>query len=234
MVSNYLSLFCITFLIFVPWKKGPEWYLKISPKIFLILVYMNYVILPLGNMGLSVFFTVNPKYDLKAIPLESWVVFFTVVCFSRLTEFFSSIKKIVMDDARIYIETRRLKLAGQLEENQLSPLSNLSRFDDKRRQKMALIELKNDEETYMNRKRNYGEGEKRIGKSFELGEDIYSIGFMSQIRDDIMKRFLDITTGKLIIKEEEEEEIAHRLGDANKREEPSLNKQVSLPANTGL
>jgi hypothetical protein len=74
----------------------------------------------------------------------------------------------------------------------------------------------------MNRKRNYGEGEKRIGKSFELGEDIYSIGFMSQIRDDIMKQFLDITTGKLIIKaEEEEEEIAHRLGDVNKGEEPS-------------
>jgi len=73
---------------------------------------MNYVILPLGNMGLSVYFTVNPKYNLKVIPLESWVVFFTVVCFSRLTEFFSSIKKIVMDDARIYIETRKLKLAG--------------------------------------------------------------------------------------------------------------------------
>ena len=110
--SNYISLLCITFLIFVPWKKGPEWYLKISPKIFFVLVYMNYVILPFVNMGLSVYFTVNPHYNLKKIPLESWVVFFTVVCFTRLTEFFSSIKKIVMDDARIYIETRKLKLAG--------------------------------------------------------------------------------------------------------------------------
>ena len=99
---------------------------------------------------------------------------------------------------------------------------------------MALMELKNDDETYMNRKRNYGEGEKRIGKSFKLGEDIYSIGFMSQIRDDIMKKFLDITTGKLIIMTEEEEEIAHRLGDVNKGEEPSSYKPASLPANTGL
>jgi hypothetical protein len=55
------------------------------------------------------------------------------ISLSRLTEFFSSIKKIVMDDARIYIETRKLKLAGQLEERPISPLSNLSRFDDKRR-----------------------------------------------------------------------------------------------------
>lgn len=114
-------------------------------------------------------------------------------------------------------------------------MSNLSRFDDKRRQKIALLELKNDDETYMNRKRNYGEGEKRIGKSFELGEDIYSIGFMSQIRDDIMKQFLDISSGKLIIKaEEEEEEIAHRLGDANKGEEPTSYKPASVPVNTGL
>ena len=50
-----------------------------------------------------------------------------------------------------------------------------------------------------------------------------------------MKQFLDITTGKLIIKAEEaEEEIAHRLGDVNKGEEPSLYKPVSLPGNTGL
>jgi len=121
-------------LIFIPWKKGPEWYLKISPAIFFVLIYMNYVILPLGNIGLSAYFTINPAYDLKIIPMESWVVFFTVVCFSRVLEFFVSIKKIIMDDARIYIETRKLKLAGQLEISQSdSPLSNLSRYDDKRR-----------------------------------------------------------------------------------------------------
>ena len=31
----------------------------------------------------------------------------------------------------------------------------------------------------MNRKRNYGEGEIRIGKSFELGQNIYALGFIS-------------------------------------------------------
>jgi hypothetical protein len=33
-VSNYLSLLAIVFLIFVPWKKGPDIYLKVSPYIF--------------------------------------------------------------------------------------------------------------------------------------------------------------------------------------------------------
>ena len=66
-------------------------------------MYINYVILPAGNIILSIYFTVNPKYNLKVVPLESWVVFFTVVCFSRITEFYSSIKKIILDDVRIFI-----------------------------------------------------------------------------------------------------------------------------------
>jgi hypothetical protein len=55
---------------------------------------------------------VNPKYDLKVIPLESWVIFFNIVCFSRLLEFFSTIKKIVLDDARIYLQTRKMEEEG--------------------------------------------------------------------------------------------------------------------------
>lgn len=70
-------------------------------------MYLNYVVLPLGNIIMSTYFTVNPNYDLKVVPLESWIIFFTIVCFSRLTEFFSSIKKVVMDDARFFLETRR-------------------------------------------------------------------------------------------------------------------------------
>lgn len=58
----------------------------------------------------------------------------------------------------------------------------------------------------MTRTRTYGEGENRIGTSIYLHDDIYSIGFASQIRDDIMKKYLNITTGKLIEEEEEEQE----------------------------
>ena len=66
-------------------------------------MYINYVILPAGNIILSIYYTANPKYNLKVVPLESWVVFFTVVCFSRITEFYSSIKKIILDDMRIFL-----------------------------------------------------------------------------------------------------------------------------------
>jgi len=75
-------------------------------------MYLNYVILPSGNILLMIFYTVNPKYDLKVIPLESWVIFFNIVCFSRLLEFYSTIKKIVLDDARIYLQTRKMEEEG--------------------------------------------------------------------------------------------------------------------------
>lgn len=50
---------------------------------------------------------------------------------------------------------------------------------------------------YVKRKRMYGEGEVRIESTITLSEDIYSIGFISQMRDDIMVKFLDISTGNL-------------------------------------
>jgi len=148
-------------------------------------------------------------------------------------EFFMSLKKIIMDDARIYIETRKLQLAGTLDVNNVqSPLSNISRYDEKRRQNMAITELRNDEVGYMGRKRAYGEGEIRISKALFLSEDIYSMGFMSQIRDDIMTKYLDIQTGKLI---ENEEEVEHRLGDEDKDLEPTKENYKPLRGvNNGL
>lgn len=116
LASNYISLFAIIFLIFCPWKKGPECYLKISPVLFYSMMYLNYVILPLFNFLLFVYYTVNPNFDLVVFPLESWIIFFSIICFTRLTEFFFSLKKIVMDDARIYLQTRKLKAQGQLEQ----------------------------------------------------------------------------------------------------------------------
>lgn len=97
---------------------------------------------------------------------------------------------------------------------------------------MALIELQNDETGYMARKRAYGEGEIRIGRALFLSEDIYSMGFMSQIRDDVMTKYLDIQTGKLL---ETEEEVEHKLGDENKNLEPTKENYRPLRAfNNGL
>lgn len=81
---------------------------------------MNYIILPVLNILIMIFFTVNPKYNLKVLPLETWVIFFTIVCFSRLVEFYASLKKILLDDARIYLETRKMRLENQAQPENLT------------------------------------------------------------------------------------------------------------------
>lgn len=101
--SNIASLLAIVYLTFIPWKKGPDWYLKFSPFVFFGFMYLNYLILPLSNIALMVYFTINPNYDLKVLPLETWVIFFTIICFTRVVEYFTSTKKIVLDDARVYL-----------------------------------------------------------------------------------------------------------------------------------
>lgn len=63
--SNIIAAFCITFLIFVHWKKGSEMWLKISYIVFYVLLLTNYVILPMVNVLISVFFMVWPGIDLK-------------------------------------------------------------------------------------------------------------------------------------------------------------------------
>jgi len=105
-LSTLISLISITYLIFIPWKKGPAWYLKISHVIVYILLITNYLIIPIGNLGMAVFFIVDPAYDLKGQTVQSWVVFYNIVCFSRILEFFTMIRRTVLIDARNYLAAR--------------------------------------------------------------------------------------------------------------------------------
>ena len=121
-------LMCIVFLIFVPWKKGPEWYLRISPAIFYVLVLMNYLIIPLANLGLSAYYVIDPKYDLKSQVIQSWVVFYNVVNFSRVLEYFFVIRRTILLDAKNYLAARKAMLhaRNKAEESQHDPNSEVN------------------------------------------------------------------------------------------------------------
>lgn len=59
--------------------------------------------------------------------------------------------------------------------------------------------MQNDKSDYLTRTRTYGEGEIRIGRTIYLHEDIYSIGFISLLKDEIIKQFIDIASGKTVV-----------------------------------
>lgn len=51
LISNVISVICITVMVFVSYKKGPKWWTKISISVFRKLVLTNYVIVPVTNIA---------------------------------------------------------------------------------------------------------------------------------------------------------------------------------------
>jgi hypothetical protein len=64
MISNSISAPCITILVFIHWKKGPEWWLKISPKIYFTFLILIFMILPLINEVIALILFIIPSFVL--------------------------------------------------------------------------------------------------------------------------------------------------------------------------
>jgi hypothetical protein len=90
----------------VHWKKGPHWWLKVSHHIFFVVVLLNYIIIPGGNIVLSLYLICDPNYVLREQMIESYVVFFMVVCVGRLLEYFVLIRRTVLTAAKNHLIKR--------------------------------------------------------------------------------------------------------------------------------
>lgn len=108
LASNFLSLGCITFLIFVAWKKGPVWWTKISHKVFRFMLLLNYMIIPGFNVCTSIFIFAYPAFTLTDDPISSWVVIWSILCAHRMLDFVTVIRRGVMLDARIFMQQKEL------------------------------------------------------------------------------------------------------------------------------
>lgn len=197
-LSNFLSAICITFLIFVHWKKGPEWWLKVSDKVFFLFLMLNYLIIPFINIAITLYFIFNPTINLKQKSIESYIVFFFVICFMRMVEYVTIVRRTVLLDARVFLQVReeeKNKTAEELKEALMAEGE-----EDRMKESMhhARKELFEEKACYMERIRGYGQGDIRIGEFLEVGEDIYSLGFISQIHNDIMDLHFDVISGELI------------------------------------
>ena len=59
-------------------------------------------------------------------------------------------------------------------------------------------ENKLEETEYLVRDRGYGQGDVRINTHLEFDEDIYSLGFVTQLKDEVLTKYYDVVTGELI------------------------------------
>ena len=106
--SNTISIFGITFLIFVPWKKGPSWWTNVSFTVFKTLLAVVFFIIPLINIIASTFLISYPKINLEDQPIFSYVVFYTVLCCHRIFDFFTAVRKQLIDEASYFQSLQQL------------------------------------------------------------------------------------------------------------------------------
>jgi len=94
-------------LIFQSWQKGNKYWLYISPYIFYVVLILNYLVIPIGNIILAAFTWSDPYFDVRNEIAEIYVVFFVGNCASRIVEYFTVIQRTVVLNAMIFLRVRK-------------------------------------------------------------------------------------------------------------------------------
>jgi hypothetical protein len=93
LISNVVTTICVTILIFVSWQKGSQWWQKIAPKVFYMLILVNFVIVPVINIFYQTFIAAYPKVKVTDSYWESFLVFFMVACCAKPIQFWFIVRK---------------------------------------------------------------------------------------------------------------------------------------------
>ena len=172
-VIKYFMIFSfvlITALIFVPWSKGPQWWVRMGPKLRVGCVYANYIFMPAGLLTYGLIqFVRTAVVDSSMNPYATFYIFFMSICLGRFIEFLALIKP---------------KMAEQQNERNLGELSN------------ELVSEREERLPYTEQPRKYGMGDCRIGQPLELDSGIFELAYISWVRSDRMDLLFDIITSK--------------------------------------
>lgn len=143
---------------------------------------MNYIFIPIVNILFSLYWISLPSINLKDEPIECYIIFFLVLCIMRILEYFTNIRQTVVLDARTYLKIRQEegeKSATELREQLILERKETDeKFLGLKSVQKQILDEKGDQ-SYLERTRGYGQGNVRIGTTFDLNEDIYSLGFIS-------------------------------------------------------
>lgn len=120
---SYTSLVLITLLIFVHWRKGPSWWVKISKPLFLGILVTDFFLLPVGTLIVMAFYLkkVNTPENEFLKFYNFLFVWLGCVAIGRLVDLFFTVRPMLMEQARALdaIEDRNtLALKEQLLEGE--------------------------------------------------------------------------------------------------------------------
>lgn len=79
----------------------------------------------------------------------------------------------------------------------------------------------------MVRERGYGAGDVRINTHIDVDEDIYSLGFATAIKDDVLNRYFNVFKGELInLSDESDSSSDSDEGEKKNKKEQSEKKEL--------
>ena len=107
-ICNSVSVASITFLIFVHWKKGSDWWLTVSKPAMFTLLIVNYFCVPLFCVLIQILVLMAPFIHNFNFVVESFFLFYNVMMLLRVIEYFTFIRPYVIGEARHYCETHAI------------------------------------------------------------------------------------------------------------------------------
>lgn len=86
MTCTFISAGMITFMTFIQWRKGPSWWQKVAPFVFVIFSITDYLIFPILCLAMCItsFFHLN-GHALEWV--QSYYLYFAIIFASRLIDF---------------------------------------------------------------------------------------------------------------------------------------------------
>ena len=79
-----VALICFACVLFVGWKTGPAWWVKIGPKVYWCWTLIGFVIVPLINITVFTIFLAAPNVDAKKDLYFCWKVVYISYCIGYL------------------------------------------------------------------------------------------------------------------------------------------------------
>ena len=109
--ASILQLLIITILIFVNPKSGPGWWVSKAPKIFYVLLVMDYIVFPISILFAIVFYfsKVAAVYGFENNPgqyFDVYFIFFLILQVGRILEFWAEIRHQIISDMKEYLDTK--------------------------------------------------------------------------------------------------------------------------------
>lgn len=105
-ILDHLSTLIIIFLVFVHWRKGPEWWTKVSPKIFIGLTISIFFVIPLIIAVYLIFALLFYEHVRTA---AVYCVFHLTLALFRPVEFYFNVWLSAWPEARFHFELKEIE-----------------------------------------------------------------------------------------------------------------------------